>query len=315
MSETHPTKQDTRNVVDYLKYWTDFEINQHLDEKRHPFGVLCCNLFGDFNLATIVRNNNAFLAKEVFIYGHKKWDRRGAVGCHHYSHISHLPTENDLDKITGYTWVGIDNIKSAVPIDTFTWPKNSLLCFGEEHSGLPQEVIKRCQHIVYIRQFGSVRSLNVGSPLLLPCMISQPNLIKPNPLQQRSEGYTEMMKLAVVAFLILSGCSGIPQEAYKQANDNSLISDAFVVKMEKGETTRIQEQAIIRAYRRAWHAQNYALNNVPVPVDMLVPGNNGPLDQNLLQALDSDLAVRKAQRNLNDSFNRGEIGDVNTRSR
>ncbi len=161
---TEPVKEDKRNIVNFLKYWTDFEINEHLDKKRHNFAVLCCNFAGDFNLGTVIRNNNAFLAKEVFIYGNKRWDRRGALGTHHYSHIKHLPTTNHLDEIKDYTWVGVDNIdKISVPMDSYVWPDNALLCFGEEQHGLPPEVIARCRDIVYIRQFGSVRSLNVGS--------------------------------------------------------------------------------------------------------------------------------------------------------
>ena len=154
---------DPRNVIDFFKYWTNDAINAHLDTNRHNFGVLCSNLANDFNISTVIRNNNAFLAKEVFIYGRKRWDRRGAVGAHLYSRISHLPEERDLDSIEGYTWVGIDNIEGAVPIDSYKWPENALMCFGQEQHGLPEEVLKRCQDIVYIRQFGSVRSLNVGT--------------------------------------------------------------------------------------------------------------------------------------------------------
>jgi tRNA G18 (ribose-2'-O)-methylase SpoU len=154
---------DNRNVIDFYKYWTNDAINVHLDANRHDFGILCSNLGNDFNISTVIRNNNAFLAKEVFIYGRKKWDRRGAVGAHLYSRINHLSEEKDLDSIEGYTWVGIDNIEEAVPIDDFIWPKNALMCFGQEQIGLPNEIIKRCEHIVYIRQFGSVRSLNVGT--------------------------------------------------------------------------------------------------------------------------------------------------------
>lgn len=154
---------DTRNVIDFYKYWTQDAINVHLDNNRHRFGVLCSNLANDFNIATVIRNNNAFLANEVFIYGHKKWDRRGAVGAHLYSRITHIPTQEDLDKIKDYSWVGIDNIEGSTPIDNFEWPENSLMCFGQEQLGLPQEIIERCESIVYIRQFGSVRSLNVGT--------------------------------------------------------------------------------------------------------------------------------------------------------
>jgi tRNA G18 (ribose-2'-O)-methylase SpoU len=159
--------KDRRNVADFYKYWTKDSINAHLDVNRHKFGILCCNFNNDFNIATTIRNNNAFLAKEVFIYGHKKWDRRGAVGAHLYSRIHHLATEEDLGEIGNYTWIGIDNIEGAVegavPMDSFVWPKNTLMCFGQEQMGLPPEIIDRCQNVVYIKQYGSVRSLNVGT--------------------------------------------------------------------------------------------------------------------------------------------------------
>lgn len=154
---------DTRNVIDLYKYWTEDAINVHLDDNRHQFGVLCSNLANDFNIATVIRNNNAFLANEVFIYGKKKWDRRGAVGAHLYSRITHIPDEKSLDKIKNYTWIGIDNIEGAEPLDTFDWPVNTLMCFGQEQLGLPAEILSRCEKLVYIRQFGSVRSLNVGT--------------------------------------------------------------------------------------------------------------------------------------------------------
>lgn len=155
--------KDKRNVVDPYKYWTNDAINAHLDENRHSFAVLCCNFNSDFNISTVIRNNNAFLAQEVFIYGRKNWDRRGAVGAHLYSRIHYLPDEESLDQIGDYVWVGIDNIESAIAMDDYVWPKNALMCFGQENDGLRPEVIQRCQDIVYIKQYGSVRSLNVGT--------------------------------------------------------------------------------------------------------------------------------------------------------
>lgn len=154
---------DTRNIVDFYKYWTNEAINVHLDTKRHPFGVLCSNIGYDYNISVIIRNNNAFLAKEVYLYGKKTWDKRGAVGTHHYTHVHHLPCKDDLNKIHGYTWIAIDNIKQAIPINEFKWPINTLMCFGQEDTGIPSEILERCQNVVYIPQFGSVRSLNVGT--------------------------------------------------------------------------------------------------------------------------------------------------------
>ena len=155
--------KDKRNIVDPYKYWTNDAINAHLDGNRHQFGVLCCNFNSDFNIATVIRNNNAFLAKEVFIYGYKNWDRRGAVGAHLYSRIHYLPDAKSLDQIGDYVWVGVDNIDGAVTMDNYVWPTNALMCFGQENDGLRPEIIERCQNIVYIKQYGSVRSLNVGT--------------------------------------------------------------------------------------------------------------------------------------------------------
>ena len=157
---------DPRNVIDTYKYWKHEAIIADLDVKRHNFGVLCCNIQGDFNLGTIVRNANAFLSQEVIIYGRKKFDRRGAVGTYKYTHFRHVRETEELDEtLSGYDLiVGVDNVDRAIPLENFEWPKDkkTLMCFGEEGGGLPYEVIDKCHKIVYIKQYGSVRSLNVG---------------------------------------------------------------------------------------------------------------------------------------------------------
>ena len=160
-------KTDTRNIIDPYKYWTTEAILADLDEKRHNFSVLCCNIQGDFNLSTIVRNSNAFLAKQVIIYGKKKWDRRGAVGTQNYTNFKHVCEADDsqLDELLKDCHViGIDNVENAKPINKFDWniDKHIVMCFGEENSGLPKEILDICDDIVYIEQYGSVRSLNVG---------------------------------------------------------------------------------------------------------------------------------------------------------
>lgn len=154
-------KVETRNIIDPYWYWDTEAIKADLDTKRHPFGVLISNLQNDFNIATVIRNSNAFMAKMVYYYGRRKWDRRGAVGTHNYIHYKHVP-EGSLDEIKGYALVGIDNLPGAEPMDDFVWPENTLMCFGQEQSGLPDCILERCEKLVYIRQFGSVRSLNVG---------------------------------------------------------------------------------------------------------------------------------------------------------
>ena len=157
---------DSRNIIDYYKYWTTEAIKANLDTKRHNFSILVSNLIYDFNLGSVIRNANAFLAKNVYIYGKTKYDRRSTVGTHLYSNIKIIKEIDDLSSILDDSvhLVGIDNIEGAKPIETHEWPydKHVILAFGQEQVGLPQEIVERCQEISYNTQYGSVRSLNVG---------------------------------------------------------------------------------------------------------------------------------------------------------
>jgi tRNA G18 (ribose-2'-O)-methylase SpoU len=162
-------EMDKRNVTDFYKSWMTEDILSDLDLKRNNFSILCSNLIRDFNIGTVVRNSNAFLSKEILIYGKRNWDRRGAVGTQNYSHFKMFKEIEDLNNLKEYVKdyyiVGIDNVDGAVPINNFKWPKDKhvLMVFGEENSGITKDLLDLCHSIVFIKQLGSVRSINVGS--------------------------------------------------------------------------------------------------------------------------------------------------------
>jgi len=152
-------------VIDYFKYWKTEAIKAYLDENRNNFSVLVTNQISDFNIGTVIRNCNAFLAQSVLIYGKRQYDRRGAVGTHLYENIHFLKHIEEFAVPDDAIVVAIENTPDAVAIDTFEWPKDKhvIMIFGQEHEGVPPELLALANHTVYIRQFGSVRSLNVGT--------------------------------------------------------------------------------------------------------------------------------------------------------
>jgi len=157
---------DQRNVSDFYKYWETEAIKADLDTKRHEFVTVVERINGDFNFSTVVRNNNAFLGKKVVRCGVKKWDKRGAVGTNHYECIEYA--DNVLDVLdhyrsNGYRIVAIDNVGDAVAVDEYSWTPKTVMLFGEEGRGLSQEALDAADDVVYIRQYGSVRSINVGT--------------------------------------------------------------------------------------------------------------------------------------------------------
>lgn len=164
---------ETRNIVDHYHYWTTEAIKTDLDTKRKNFTVLCSNVENDFNIATIIRNSNAFLANEVWIYGKKQYDRRGTVGTHNYVNLKHVKTITSVqdqlkalgEKHSKIIIVGIDNIGISTNINQYSWSKNDhiVMIFGQEKNGIPAELLDICDDVLYIPQYGSVRSLNVGT--------------------------------------------------------------------------------------------------------------------------------------------------------
>ena len=156
---------DTRNVVDRYRYWKREAIVADLDGLRYPFHVAIENWEHDFNIGTVVRNANAFMAKAVHIVGKRRWNRRGAMVTDRYQHVHHHKTAEDFAtwaESENLTILGVDNIENAVPIETTTLPEHSVLVFGQEGPGLSKEMITACKMILEITQYGSTRSINAG---------------------------------------------------------------------------------------------------------------------------------------------------------
>mgnify|MGYP003129540833 FL=1 len=154
----------TYNVEDRFKGKTKKEICETLRSTSHNFAVMMEHWQGDFNIGTMIRNANAFNAKKVFYYGKKKYDRRGAVGTHHYVDLTYIDDPGKLVHLkSDFTFVCLDNVEGSVPMEDFIWPENALMIFGEEGIGLSDEILSMADHIVSITQYGSVRSMNVGT--------------------------------------------------------------------------------------------------------------------------------------------------------
>lgn len=156
---------DRRNVIDGYRYWSREAIVADLDLRRHPFHVAIENWQHDFNIGSIVRNANAFLAGGVHIVGKRRWNRRGAMVTDRYLHVKHHATMVEfIEWATDESLpiIGIDILPGAVPIETTDLPERCVLLFGQEGPGLSTEARDACDTVCSIAQFGSTRSINAG---------------------------------------------------------------------------------------------------------------------------------------------------------
>jgi len=160
------TPTDRRNVIDHYKFVEDELIRGDLDSKRTDLVLIAENWGYDFNIGTLIRNSNAFVAKCVYVIGRRQIDRRGSVGTYKYEHVIYRETLTDLaielrDK--GYEIVVMDNIPGSSCIAKHEWQGKTAIIFGQEGLGVTPEALSVADKVVYIPQLGSVRSLNVGT--------------------------------------------------------------------------------------------------------------------------------------------------------
>ena len=157
---------DRRNVVDGYRYWSHDAIVADLDARRHGFHVAIENWQHDFNIGSVVRTANAFLAREVHIVGNRRWNRRGAMVTDRYQHVRHHPTVEGFvawAQGEGLAVIAIDNLPGSVPLETAPLPRECVLVFGQESVGLSEAVRASADATLAIAQYGSTRSINAGA--------------------------------------------------------------------------------------------------------------------------------------------------------
>lgn len=155
--------EDTRNVLDEFKGLEHDEIVHHLDERGVELEIAIENVERDFNMGTIVRSANAFGVRHAHVIGRRQWNKRGAMMTDKYLHIHYYQSIDEfmevmIDKIV----IAIDNIEKSQPLSKVELPRNSVLVFGSEGSGISEELASKVASVVAIEQLGSTRSINVG---------------------------------------------------------------------------------------------------------------------------------------------------------
>jgi tRNA G18 (ribose-2'-O)-methylase SpoU len=157
---------DTRNVLDHFRYWKMEAIVAELDSRRHKFHVAIENWQHDLNIGSIVRTANAFLAAEVHIIGHRRWNRRGAMVTDRYQHVRHHPTVEDFlawAKTENLPIIAIDNVPGCKQLETYKLPEQCVFLFGQEGPGLSEPAIEAADVVLEISQYGSTRSINASA--------------------------------------------------------------------------------------------------------------------------------------------------------
>lgn len=190
IDEMHEEYDNGLNVHSHLKDRTIPQLQAMQQSDTLPFQVMFFNLMGDMNIGSMTRTACVSGASKVWVFGRRKFDRRGLVGCNNYIQIEQVngfvgeTVEFDDDKLYNLLYdeclVPIYAEHGGETLGKFEWVDKlnpimrshltPLIVMGNENSGYPDHIIdvfKRIEHsfCVTIPQRGVMRSFNVGHAL------------------------------------------------------------------------------------------------------------------------------------------------------
>lgn len=157
---------DSRNIVDQYRYWKTEAIKADLALNRAAVEVAIENWQHDLNIGSLVRSANAFNVRRVHIIGKKHWNQHGALMTDKYLDLlHHTSIENFLEYVNSHHFplICFENNTESVPLETFVFPENPILAFGNEGLGMSETLLTEATSVVHISQHGSVRSINASA--------------------------------------------------------------------------------------------------------------------------------------------------------
>ena len=153
------------------------EVNRKtVDEFKHSFKfpvvAVLENVRSAYNVGSVFRTADAFLIDSIIITGYTavpphKEIRKTALGAEesvdwHYFKTTKEAIENLKEK--GYKVYAVEQVERSVSLETineYAFEKRAFI-FGNEVSGVEQEVIALCDGCIEIPQFGMKHSLNIS---------------------------------------------------------------------------------------------------------------------------------------------------------
>ena len=165
LPEEYKNWTSPNNVRPEFKHLSVEETKALVLFKAIKLTVTMAHINGDFNFSSLIRSANGFGISDVYYFGKKKFDKRGAIGTYHYINVNYLKSIEELKELKHkYRFVALENNigKNSVPLHNYVWKENSMFIVGEEGNGLTEEILELCDDFVEIPMLGSISSFNVA---------------------------------------------------------------------------------------------------------------------------------------------------------
>ena len=162
------------NVADEYKDNTVEENRERCRKDSLPFSIAAMSVAGNLNIGMMMRTASLLGARDFFIFGRKKYDKRSTVGAQNYINVHRYPMDvkslHEVCQDTEYQPVFIEQGGLTVPLTEGEWdrmPTKPMFVFGSESDGIPEDIMYTFPYapIISIPQHGVLRSYNVAAAM------------------------------------------------------------------------------------------------------------------------------------------------------
>lgn len=147
-----------------LEDFTKEEVKEILSQIRHPIDIAVFDSSNYFNLGAIIRTAHSFLVGNIYAVDLPDYYPKATMGTRKWETIIKLSSDEFFKIVSGRNIVAMErrpNLETE-SLYTFSWPDNPVVLFGGEKTGLSDETLSKCNHVVSVPIYGINRDLNVS---------------------------------------------------------------------------------------------------------------------------------------------------------
>jgi tRNA (guanosine-2'-O-)-methyltransferase len=172
------------------------KIESVLSKRQNDLTIVLENVFDPHNISAVMRSCDAVGIQEIYVLNtkiprHKKWGARSSSSAAKWLTVHQF--ENTAECFAAmrkkYSTILTTHLSTdAVSLYQLDLTRSVALVFGNEHSGVSEEIIELADGNFIIPQVGMIRSLNIS----VACAVSLYEAFR----QKQAAGHYEQQKLA-----------------------------------------------------------------------------------------------------------------------
>lgn len=146
-------------------------VDEVRSSEKFPIIVILENIRSAYNVGSVFRTSDAFLAEALYIIGYSacpphKEIKKTALGAEDTVSWKYFKTTREAIeelRTAGYSVFAVEQAEGSLRLQEFVSRGKIAVVFGNEVTGVEQTTIEACDGCIEIPQFGMKHSLNIAT--------------------------------------------------------------------------------------------------------------------------------------------------------